>query len=441
MDDYNRNVTGSSRKRSSWGSRNLIEFLESLGRDITNKISENDVTTVITKYIRENHLMSKKRKIKTKTVVACDERLRLLFERREISIVKLPDLVAKLFNEKQRLSSSDEMGEQVVQKPAIVRDDIKILYLRKSLVQELAKSFETFESKVVGGFVRIMNPYQLVQVTGVKEGNPVDGHLLQVTNYSYHLEDVTFSLLSDDDFSQEECEELHQRIKNGFVKRFTVVDMEEKVRSLHEDVTKHSRLLHEVPEVVAEELEPERVNDDKKTENDFIEPNNDASFEAHQCDKEQELSDTTVSSNQETLLDGENQPTLTASAGDKDLNGEVLQHPANGTTQNKCSTSEAEVIVLEAQPNPIEIIQLSDDDDDAVKDKNNRDDKHCDPTKVLWFYELPKGQTHGPFSITALKKWNEDEYFTEIPDFKVWMRGESAESAVSLTKLLSYIKT
>jgi len=36
----------------------------------------------------------------------------------------------------------------------------------------------------------------------VKEGDPIDGNLFQVTNYSYYLKDVTTSSLSDDDFSQ-----------------------------------------------------------------------------------------------------------------------------------------------------------------------------------------------------------------------------------------------
>lgn len=49
---------------------------------------------------------------------------------------------------------------------AIVSDNVKLLYLRKSLVEELAKTSETFEGKVLGTFVRIKNPCQLVQVTG-----------------------------------------------------------------------------------------------------------------------------------------------------------------------------------------------------------------------------------------------------------------------------------
>lgn len=79
--------------------------------------------------------------------------------------------------------------------------------------------------------------------------------------------------------------------------------------------------MREVPEVVAEELEPECVDDDGKIENDFIEPNPEVSLEAHQSDKEQQLSDSPVSSSiQQTLEnsklgDGDNQPTWTTSAG------------------------------------------------------------------------------------------------------------------------------
>ncbi|ESQ31898.1 hypothetical protein EUTSA_v10003998mg [Eutrema salsugineum] len=521
MEDYKGKVRGPCVKRLrksksleflGWGSKNLIEFLQSLGRDTTNKISEYDVTETVRKYIREQNLAahspSQNKKRKTKTV-ACDYRLRLLFESQKINIIKIPDLVAKHYaenqedvdsyyyspedDEQQMFSRSDKTGrqtKQVLQKPKgtfakIVSDNVKLLYLRKSFVQELAKSPETFESRVMGTFVRIKNPCQLVQVTGVKEGNPSHGYLLEVTNYTYSLKDVLSSALSDDDFSQEECEELHQRMKNGFAKRLTVVDMEEKVRSLHEDLTKHwiarelvllqklinqasekgwrreypfdllmnqkeqLRLLSEVPEVVAEELEPECVDDDGKIENDFMEPNPEASIEARQSDEEQQLSDSPVSSLQKTpenfkLCNGEEQPPWTASPGDEDLNEYVEEQPANGIiAQNKDFISEVEMIGLDneaqAQPIPLEIIELSDDDDDG--DNKNLDNQHYDPKKVVWFYEYPKGETQGPVSLNDLKRWSDDEYFVEFLDFKVWMRGESRKSAVSLTKLLTRVRT
>ncbi|CDY46960.1 BnaA02g32860D [Brassica napus] len=501
-----------SRKRSrrpkrldfvGWGSKNLIHFLKSLGRDTTDKISEYDVTFIVRKYIREELTHPSKKKTK---IVTCDVKLRLLFGCQKINVAKLPDLVAKHYVENQDgeefdylYSSEDDdddkkgrlclSDKEVVDEKrrgsvaAIVRDNVKLLYLRKSLVEELAKTCEMFEGKVVGSFVRIKNPCQLVHVTGVKEWNPIDGYFLQVTNYCYYLKDVASSALSDDDFTQEECEELQQRMKNGSVKRLTVVDMEEKVRSLHEDVTKHwiareledgkenilfslsiinniyldrrellsnpeekSRLLLEVPEVIAEEPEPERVDVDVDIEDDFMEPNHAASIEPH-YDEKQELKDSPEAVAEECvdvdvkvedhsietpkLRDEEDQPPWAASAGDKDL----IEEDVIITKNNKDSIYDQP----QTQPNSIEIIELSDEDDEEEANDNGVY-KQCDPKKKMWCYEMPKGETHGPFSLADLKEWSDQEYFVDIPDFKVWKTGNSIESAVLLTKLLSHVK-
>ncbi|XP_021901264.1 uncharacterized protein At5g08430-like isoform X1 [Carica papaya] len=53
------------------------------------------------------------------------------------------------------------------------------------------------------------------------------------------VSDVGLSLLSDDDISEEECEGLRQQVKNGLLEKPTVVEFEQKARSLHEDIMKH----------------------------------------------------------------------------------------------------------------------------------------------------------------------------------------------------------
>lgn len=177
-----------------WGSRQLIEFLQSLGKDTTNKISRFEVSETIARYIAENGLLDSSNKKK----VACDDRLISLFGTRTILRIKVYDLLEKHYEENQDDSDFDYLYEdepqiichsekiasrtrKVVQKKprgtfaAIVSDNIKLLYLRKSLVQELVKSPENLEGKMLGSFVRIksdpndylqINPYQLVQVTG-----------------------------------------------------------------------------------------------------------------------------------------------------------------------------------------------------------------------------------------------------------------------------------
>ncbi|XP_020878142.1 uncharacterized protein At5g08430 isoform X2 [Arabidopsis lyrata subsp. lyrata] len=349
----------SSRKRKArpkrfefvgWGSKQLIEFLKSLGKDTSEMISRYDVSDTIARYIAKEGLLDPSNKKK----VVCDQRLLSLFGSRTIFRMKVYDLLEKHYKENQDDSDFDFLYEdepqiishsekiakrtsKVVKKPrgtfaAIVSDNIKLLYLRKSLVQELVKSPDTFESKMLGSFVRIKSdpndylqkyPYQLVQVTGVKKEPGTDDFLLQVTNY---VKDVSISVLSDDNFSQEECEDLHQRIKNGLLKKPTIVEMEEKARSLHEDQTKHwlgreivllkrlidranekgwrgelseylekrellqnpeeqSRLLREVPEVIGEDIVP----------NPEV-----SSPEAHKSDNEQRLSESPLSCIQET---------------------------------------------------------------------------------------------------------------------------------------------
>jgi len=192
----------SSRKRKArpkrfefvgWGSRQLIEFLHSLGKDTSEMISRYDVSDTIAKYISKEGLLDPSNKKK----VVCDKRLVLLFGTRTIFRMKVYDLLEKHYKENQDDSDFDFLYEdepqiichsekiakrtsKVVKKPrgtfaAIVSDNIKLLYLRKSLVQELLKSPDTFEGKMLGSFVRIKSdpndylqkyPYQLVQVTG-----------------------------------------------------------------------------------------------------------------------------------------------------------------------------------------------------------------------------------------------------------------------------------
>ncbi|KAF8099051.1 hypothetical protein N665_0254s0051 [Sinapis alba] len=512
VEEGNSNLT-SSRKRKAkpkrfefvgWGSRQLIEFLQSLGKDTTNKISRFEVSDTIARYIAENGLIDSSNKKK----VACDHRLMSLFGVKTILRIKVYDLLEKHYEENQDDADFDYLYEdeaqiishsekivkikKVVQKPrgtfaAIVSENVKLLYLRKSLVQELVKSQDTFEGKMLGSFVRIKsdpndylqnNPYQLVQVTGVKKEPSTDCFLLQVTNY---VKDVSISVLSDDDFSKEECDDLHQRIKNGSLKQLMIVEMEEKARSLHEDQTKHylekrellqtpeeqSRLFSELPVVIGEELV---LNPEASPESE----------------NEQQLSESPMSSIQETpevrnLFGGEDQqctgflvsntsttpgitsyavdlnetlPTWTASAGDEYLHRDVEQ-PANGITgEEETPTKEPEVPQLQssipvlnhnngsqAQPNPSEIIELSDGDEDE-----NGDGETLDPTvehvqvlsydkhKASWLYKDPQGDIQGPFSLKELKAWNDAEYFYK--GFKVWMTGHSLSSAVLLTDVL-----
>lgn len=182
-----------------WGSKPLLEFLGSLSVDISKQISRYEAADIVNKYVTENNLLHPTKKKK----VVCDDNLYFIFGKKTINRVKIYDLLGTHYAENQDNSDDDfflsleeevtsdrvkpastekkiHQKKEVNQKPkslfaAVTPENIKRVYLKKSLVLSLVQDFGSFESKVVGSFVRIKsdpndyrqkNPYQLVQVTG-----------------------------------------------------------------------------------------------------------------------------------------------------------------------------------------------------------------------------------------------------------------------------------
>ncbi|KAG5380809.1 hypothetical protein IGI04_028651 [Brassica rapa subsp. trilocularis] len=127
---------------------------------------------------------------------------------------------------------------------AINADNIKLVYLRKSLVLELLKKRkESFGEKVVGSFVKVKNDprdriaFQILQVTGAKTADgQSQGLFLDVAGIA---SSVSISKLDDSDISKEEIENLKHKVTSGLLRQPTVVEMEQKAKALHEDITKH----------------------------------------------------------------------------------------------------------------------------------------------------------------------------------------------------------
>ncbi|XP_077224616.1 uncharacterized protein At5g08430-like isoform X3 [Tasmannia lanceolata] len=271
-----------SRKEAfiGWGSKKLIEFLTSIGKNTEEPASPFEVCEIIQDYIRENNLIDPRKKKK----VLCDARLHSLFGRKSVNRLKIPNLLEGHFIENQisesesedenvsmghkrlrRSSSNGKTHESVPYTPmekipevpkycyaSVTKSNIELVYLRRSLVANFLKNPETFENNVTDCFVRVKsdpkdyyskNPFQLLQVTGVKRvseayriGDTSTDIVLQVSNM---VRDIRLSMVSDDDFSEEECEDLRQRVNTGLLKRPTLVELDQKARSLHEDLTNH----------------------------------------------------------------------------------------------------------------------------------------------------------------------------------------------------------
>ncbi|XP_068495492.1 uncharacterized protein [Phaseolus vulgaris] len=260
-----------------WGSRSLMEFLEYIGEDTSNEFSEHDVTSIIIEYCRENDLFDPKKKRK----IHCDAPLRSLLGRKSVNRNSMQNLLAQHFAENFEemgdISSSSE--DRDYNEPstfsrkrksisctkshnlnlvceehqscfaAIVSSNLKLVYLKRSLVDELSKQPQTFDDKVLGSYVRIKtdpydylqkNSHLLVQVVGINISLRNDEFNKEIMlQLSYVPKHVPISKISDDDFSEEECQDLYQRMRNGLLKQPTVLELEQKARSLHEDIMKH----------------------------------------------------------------------------------------------------------------------------------------------------------------------------------------------------------
>ncbi|CAN6475493.1 unnamed protein product [Victoria cruziana] len=259
-----------------WGSKELICFLQSIGKATDKEFSQAEVFDIVKEYIQENKLLNPQKRKR----VLCDSRLRALFGRKSISRLKINDLLDLHFaaneapDDEAGFSSEDEnerksrkLGyNQKGGKSALERNtmaakrnafacitvkNIRAVYLRRSLVEEFLKSVESFDSKVTGCFVRIRSDakairrssHKLVQVTGTKNlpedhrtGNVQTNIVLLVSDSD---KDIHVDMISEEDFSEEECKELGQIMKQGVVKRPTVEELEMKALALHEDITKH----------------------------------------------------------------------------------------------------------------------------------------------------------------------------------------------------------
>ncbi|PIA49063.1 hypothetical protein AQUCO_01300123v1 [Aquilegia coerulea] len=335
---YTKKAKPKKREFNGWGSKSLRDFLKYIDKDSETQLSHYEVHDIIKKYIMQKKLTDPQKKRK----VLCDSYLQAIFGRKSVMLNKTYDLLERHFADNMEDSEEDELNynsdekdddtatmshkrqrrtglsrtveeEKVLETPrscfaSVIAHNIKLVYLKRSLVEDLLKNPETFDDKVMRSFVRVRsdphdylqkNAYQLLQVTGISKAQGTDNISKEVTlHVSYMKKEFHICMLSDEDFLEEEIVDLRQRVKDGMFDRLTIVELEQKARILHEDITVHGikrelvllqklidranekgwrkelgeyferkellqtpsekqRLLREVPKVIAEEIEVE----------------------------------------------------------------------------------------------------------------------------------------------------------------------------------------
>ncbi|CAO2836565.1 unnamed protein product [Amaranthus hypochondriacus] len=248
---------------ASWASKPLIEFLASIQEDTGKKLSQDDVASIVSDYAHEKKLLHPDKK----KLILCDIRLRSLLGRNSIRLYQVKNALKPHFADQ----SGDEgyslgydkdkvtlHGKNLAGRTKLKSFQHKISLLDKfqtkksildkpnkpEVVEKLLEQRESFESQVVGSFVKVKSepfdarhPYQLLSVIGVQHfGDGNEKVRLQLSNLP---NDVPLCLLSNDDLSEQDCEELRQKFDNNFLSKPTVEALEKKAKDLHEDLTKH----------------------------------------------------------------------------------------------------------------------------------------------------------------------------------------------------------
>ncbi|CAK7329614.1 unnamed protein product [Dovyalis caffra] len=265
-----------------WASKELLEFVMHMKNGDKSACSQFDVQALLLEYIKRNKLRDPRRK----SQIICDSRLENLFgkprvghfemlklleshfllkddsqaddvqgsvvdtEANQLEADENYDALTKASKDKRRKSRKKGEGRglqsNVDDYAAIDMHNINLIYLRRSLLEGLIEDTEAFHDKVVGSFVRIrisgsaqkQDLYRLVQVIGTSKaaepyrvGKKMTSFMLEILNLN-KTELVSIDIISNQEFTEDECKRLRQSIKCGLINRLTVGDIQEKAMAI-----------------------------------------------------------------------------------------------------------------------------------------------------------------------------------------------------------------
>ncbi|CAI8600387.1 unnamed protein product [Vicia faba] len=278
-----RGADGASTEESSeWASKELLEFVMHMRNGDKSMLSQFDVHELLLEYIKINKLRDPRRK----SQILCDARLQDLFGKPRVGHFEMLKLLESHFFLKEDSQAEDHQGSVVDTEvshlegdgngdtytkagkdkkrksrkkgdgrglqsnvddyAAIDNHNINLIYLRRNLVEDLLEDIDKFHDSAVGSFVRIrisgsgqkQDLYRLVQVVGTcktaepyKVGKKMTDILLEILNLN-KTEIVSMDIISNQEFTEDECKRLRQSIKCGLINRMTVGDIQDKSLTL-----------------------------------------------------------------------------------------------------------------------------------------------------------------------------------------------------------------
>ncbi|KAH8510645.1 hypothetical protein H0E87_008257 [Populus deltoides] len=523
-----------------WASKELLEFVMHMKNGDKSACSQFDVQALLLDYIKRNKLRDPRRK----SQIICDSRLENLFGKPRVGhfeMLKLleshfllkddsqaddlqgsvvdtessqleadgnSDALTKASKDKRRKSRKKGEGRglqsNIDDYAAINMHNINLIYLRRSLLEDLIEDTEAFHDKAVGSFVRIrisgnaqkQDLYRLVQVIGTSKaaepyrvGKKMTSFMLEILNLN-KTELVSIDIISNQEFTEDECKRLRQSIKCGLINRLTVGDIQEKaiaiqaVRvqdSLESEITRLSHLrdrasdmghrkelrecveklqllktpeerqrrLEEIPEIHAdpnmdpnhESDEDEGETEDKRQENSLRPRGSGFSRKGREPISPRKggftSNDTWGGSKSYSSTNRELSRNLSdkgfSSKGDDIGGGESVNENFWGQgreKQTQQSHSTNSTVISESVPGIA--LEISPSTPSTVVTQSAA---KVNEAEKIWHYQDPSGKIQGPFSMVQLRKWSNTGYFPV--DLRIWRNTGTKDDSILLTEALS----
>uniref|UniRef100_A0A0D9XLG8 Zinc finger CCCH domain-containing protein 44 n=1 Tax=Leersia perrieri TaxID=77586 RepID=A0A0D9XLG8_9ORYZ len=478
---------------TQWASSELLEFIGHMRNGDISYISQFDVQVLLLEYIKQNNLRDPRRK----SQIICDARLNNLFRKPHVGHFEMLKLLEMHFHAKETVNgdsqkaidpgsaqvdsggyndmasklSSDkrrkvhkkverESPDKLENYAAIDMHNINLIYLRRSLLEDLIDENGTFSDKIAGTFVRIrtgvgqkQDMYRLVKVLGeiftttdVTTNSHVSTHkvaerysvgkkttdrALEILNLD-KKEIITMDTISNQDFTEDECKRLRQSMKCGLITQLKVGDIHKKAKVFQ--LQRVNDCVEKLQLLSTPEERARRINEDPEV---HVDPSMAPNYEsADELDVKNAV-DWTSRNGSDLLFHGRKgtETNFMQNHTQSCFNTNhqtTISPPTEGVTHRPVegnlsllSTNGCDIPEPSIDLNNILCETASLSSSEVVSGE-------MEPEKV-WHYKDPSGNVQGPFTLLQLSKW-----VSHFPrDLRIWLTFESERSSLLLTEVLS----
>ncbi|XWS42132.1 hypothetical protein CRYUN_Cryun17cG0142400 [Craigia yunnanensis] len=336
---------------------------------------------------------------------------------------------SKKVDEKGQKANPDEFS-------AINVHNMNLIYLKRNLMENLIDDADKFNDNVVGSFVRIRIPgsdqkqdmYRLVQVVGTtkvaepyKIGERTIDVMLEILNLD-KKEVVSIDGISDQEFSEGECQQLRQSIKCGLIKWFTVGEIQEKAMALQ---------AVRVNDWLGSEILRVKNLCDRASEKGHTK-------ELRECVEKLQLLNSPDERHRRLheIPDVHSDPNMILYRKSEEVAGELDEKKK----ENNMKPSNSVFRMKEKEPaSPLK-------GGDVLNDIGSRETSippHSTgmelsvnniETDKIWHYQDPLGKIQGPFPMAMLRIWRMSGHFPS--DLRIWRVSEKQNDSILLTDAL-----